>query len=102
HQFADRFLESSLARGPDTTPGTDPRTGAAMMIEVQFFARARDLVGASRVSVELPEAATVGALRRRLAELHPNLARLLERSALAVADEFAGNALILSPGAEVA
>ena len=73
-----------------------------MMIDVQLFARARDLAGTSRLTVELPERGTVGDLRRRLAELLPNLARLLERSALAVNNEMADDAASLSPGAEVA
>jgi molybdopterin converting factor subunit 1 len=73
-----------------------------MMIEVHLFARARDLAGTDRLSVELPENAVVGDLRRRLAELYPNLGRLLERSALAVDNELAGDAVPLSPSAEVA
>jgi molybdopterin converting factor subunit 1 len=73
-----------------------------MMVEVQLFARARDLTGTSRLEVALPEKATVGDLRRRLAELVPNLAPLLKRSALAVDNELAGDGEPLSPDAEVA
>ena len=73
-----------------------------MMIDVQLFARARDIAGAGRITVDLPAGATVGDLRRRLSELLPNLARLLERSALAVDNEMAGDALVLTAPAEVA
>jgi molybdopterin converting factor subunit 1 len=73
-----------------------------MMIRVRLFARAKDLVGASTVTVELPEGATVGELRRQLAKEHPTLAGLLERSAFAVGDEFADDPLALPLGSEVA
>ena len=56
-----------------------------MKIQVHLFARAKDLIGASLVQLELPEGATVGDLRRGLAERYPNLRSLLQRSALAVA-----------------
>jgi molybdopterin converting factor subunit 1 len=69
---------------------------------VRLFARARDLAGADRIAVELPDGATVGDLRRRLAEVHPRLAELVARSALAVADEFAEDAQLLPPVAEIA
>jgi molybdopterin synthase catalytic subunit len=73
-----------------------------MLIHVKLFARARDLASTGAVAVELPDGATVGELRRRLAGLHPALAGLLERSALAVHDEFAEDTLTLSPQDEVA
>ena len=69
---------------------------------VRLFARARDLVGAERVTVALPAGATVGDLRRRLAADYPALTPLLARSALAVAGEFARDADLLPAGAEVA
>ena len=69
---------------------------------VRLFARARDLAGADHVTVDLPDGATVADLRRRLGETHPRLADLLARSALAVADEFAADALVLPPAAEIA
>jgi molybdopterin converting factor subunit 1 len=73
-----------------------------MTCQVKLFARARDLAGAAAVTVALPDGATVGDLRRLLARAHPALAGLLERSALAVGDEFAADAQPLPPGAEVA
>jgi molybdopterin converting factor subunit 1 len=73
-----------------------------MIVSVLLFARARDLAGAPVVRLELPEGATVADLRRRLAAVHPSMAPLLNHSALAVNDEFAGDELVLEPGAEVA
>jgi len=69
---------------------------------VKLFARARDLAGAAEVAVDLPDAATVADLRRRLAADRPALAGLLQRCAVAVDNEFADSDTPLSPTAEVA
>jgi sulfur-carrier protein len=71
-------------------------------VTVRLFARARDLAGADTLSVALPAGATVGDLRRRLAEERPALRGLLGRSAIAVNEEFADDALPLPERAEVA
>ncbi len=73
-----------------------------MLIHVRLFARARDLAGADTLRIELPDSAKVADLRRRLAADYPALASLLERSALAVENEFAAESLVLSADAEVA
>jgi len=73
-----------------------------MQVAVKLFARARDLTGAYMVSVEVPDQATVGDLRRQLALAYPALKTLLERAALAVHDEFAGDSTVLPANAEVA
>jgi len=71
-------------------------------VHVRLFARAKDLAGADSVAVELPAEARVGDLRRRMAQLYPALAGLLQRSALAVNNEFADDAQLLSGTAEIA
>lgn len=73
-----------------------------MIVHVRLFARARDLAGADVLRVELPDGATVADLRRRIAADYPALASLLARSALAVANEFAADSLVLSADAEIA
>ena len=73
-----------------------------MRWSVRLFARARDLAGSASVAVDLPEGATVADLRRGLAGAYPALAGLLERSALAVNDEFADDSLTLPLRAEIA
>ena len=60
-----------------------------MDVAVRLFARAREVAGRDIITVALPDGATVGDLRRRLAEEHPRLAELVKRSALAVEQEFA-------------
>jgi molybdopterin converting factor subunit 1 len=71
-------------------------------MRVLLFARARDLAGTAAVEIVLPPGATVADLRRALAERLPKLAPLLEKSALAVNDEFAGDDVVLDGAAEVA
>jgi molybdopterin converting factor subunit 1 len=71
-------------------------------MNVLLFARARDLIGADCIDVELPEPATVGALRQALMLRYPNLAGLVEKSAFAVNDEFAADGMAIPADAEVA
>jgi molybdopterin converting factor subunit 1 len=73
-----------------------------MKICVRLFARARELARADAVDVELPEGATAGELRHLIAAQVPGLGPLLERSALAINDEFADDELTIPRGAEVA
>lgn len=73
-----------------------------MIISIRLFARARDLAGSDVLNVELAEGATIAELRRRLADDYPALASLLQRSALAVANDFADDSRILSANDEVA
>jgi molybdopterin synthase catalytic subunit len=73
-----------------------------MRVRVRLFARARDLAGADAVVLDLPAGATAGDVRHCLAEAHPALGGLVERSALAVNAEFADDLLTLPADAEVA
>jgi molybdopterin converting factor subunit 1 len=69
---------------------------------IRLFARARDLAGADVVTIDLPDGSTVGDLRKALAGSYPALAGLLDRSAVAVQNSFAGEDLLLPSGAEIA
>lgn len=69
---------------------------------VLLFARARDLLGAERIDIPAPPPITVGDLRRLLIDRYPHAAGLLEKSAFAVADEYAGDGVEIPAGAEVA
>jgi molybdopterin converting factor subunit 1 len=73
-----------------------------MQFSVRLFARARDLVGQDVALVELPAGATVADLRRGLDTNYPALKSLLEKSALAINNEFADDSLPLRPGSEIA
>ena len=73
-----------------------------MQFSVRLFARARDVVGQEVALVELAPGATVADLRRRLDADYPRLRSLLEKSALAINNEFAGDSLEIPTGSEIA
>jgi molybdopterin converting factor subunit 1 len=68
---------------------------------ILYFAGARDAAGTGRETLA-PVPATVGALRRALAEAHPRLGGVLPRCRIAVDQEFAPDDAPLREGAEVA
>ncbi len=72
-----------------------------MALVVLYFAGARDAAGTARETLATAPA-TVGALRRVLAEAHPRLGPVLARSRIAVDQEFAADDAPLRDGAEVA
>lgn len=69
-------------------------------MRVLLFARARDLIGAEMIQVD--GVASVGALRQFLMRAYPGAAGLVEKSAVAVNDEFAGDSATIPDDAEVA
>lgn len=72
------------------------------MIQVLYFAAAREAAGTGREAVE-PVPATVADLRRALVARHPALARVLPRCRIAVDQAFVdGDAAQLRDGAEIA
>jgi molybdopterin converting factor small subunit len=73
-----------------------------MQFSVRLFARARDVVGQDVALVNLPPGATVADLRRSLGADYPKLKSLLEKSALAINNEFAGESIEVIPGSEIA
>jgi molybdopterin converting factor small subunit len=73
-----------------------------MRIRLLAFASASDALGAPERELELADGARVGDLKRELGVRFPALSPLLSRLAVAIDGEIAGDALLLSEGAEVA
>jgi sulfur-carrier protein len=73
-----------------------------MKLQVQLFARARDLAGASVVEVEVAEPASVGGLRAALGIAYPGLVPMLSRLHVAVNSEYAADGDRIPVGAEIA
>jgi molybdopterin converting factor subunit 1 len=71
-------------------------------VEVRLFAVARQRAGQPAVTLEVPEPATVAALKRALAEACPALAALVPSLLIAVDSEYAADDAPIPPGAEVA
>ena len=69
---------------------------------VLLFARVKELAGAAAVELDLPDGASVGDLRKKLGEKHPELAPLLRHCLFAVNDAYADEASTLPPTAEIA
>ena len=72
-----------------------------MQVTVRFFALARQRAGVPRIVVEVPEPATVRALRKSLARAAPDLAQLMPSIRFAVNAEYADDDQTIPPGAEV-
>jgi molybdopterin converting factor subunit 1 len=73
-----------------------------MILNVQLFARARDLAAAHRIAVELADGATVADLRSALAASQPRLAAILHQSAIAVNSDFADAQQLLNANDDIA
>lgn len=73
-----------------------------LVVRVLLFARARELAGKHRDSIELPAPATVADARTALRERYPRLGPLIERSRIAVNEEFAEPETELEDGSELA
>lgn len=77
------------AEGPNAKDG--------IRLKVRLFAGLREQIGRDVVEIDLEPGARAVDLRRRLAERFPAIEPLLKRSALAVADEFADDEVVLHP-----
>jgi molybdopterin converting factor subunit 1 len=71
-------------------------------VSIRLFASFRERAGAPVVSVEVPDGVTVATLRRCLLRLWPDATGLLEKSAVAVNEEYASPDRAIRPGDEVA
>ncbi len=73
-----------------------------MKIAVKLFATMRDKVGKKEVSVQLPEGATIAALREQLLAEYPALTPVMDSGIFAVNRQFASLDTVLVAGDQVA
>lgn len=73
-----------------------------MRVHVKLFAGARELVGQESVALELPASATVGLLRERLTEAHPELRSLASHAMFAIEATYCDNETPIPENAEIA
>ena len=73
-----------------------------MKLEVQLFARARDLAGRELVELELAEGACVGDVRTALADQVPQLIPLAHRLLIAVGTHYADDHVTLDQDDSIA
>jgi molybdopterin converting factor subunit 1 len=69
---------------------------------VRLFAVARQRAGQAEIAVDVPEPATVAALKAAMAAAHPALAPLVPQLMIAIDSEYADDQGLIPPGAEVA
>ena len=73
-----------------------------MIVNVLFFAAAREIAGASRIEVNVDSSATIGDLKSVLLGRIPELENLLQKSNFSLNEEYVTDATPLVDGAEVA
>lgn len=73
-----------------------------MKLVVKLFARAKDLAGSDRVTIELPDGATVGDVRTALTAAYPALSPLTSSLLIAVGTDYAQDEQVVSENADVA
>ena len=73
-----------------------------MRVTVKMFAAAREAVGASEVTVEVADGATIADLRRAMIGEYPKLELLVDRAMFAINARYASNGDLLSAGSEIA
>jgi molybdenum cofactor cytidylyltransferase len=79
------------------------REDRTVRVTVRLFAMARQQTGRAAVDLDVPEPATVAALKRALAAAFPELARLVPQLMIAInADYVPDEERLIPPGAEVA
>ena len=72
-----------------------------MNIRVQFYSHLRDLAGASELSIDLPDKATVGDLLTKIYEKVPTLRSRDKSILIGVGVEFVDRNYDLKPGEEI-
>ena len=84
------------------TRATSAATNAGVRIVVKAFARARELLGADTLSLELPPGATVAAIQTALIEQAPAFADIASSTRVARNGNVARLSDVLNDGDEVA
>ncbi len=72
-----------------------------MTVKIVLFARAKELVGQEKLSMEFPATATVLDLKKELTDQYPKLSDFLKHCAIAVDQNYANDDQILTEGCEV-
>lgn len=73
-----------------------------MIIQVQVFARIKEIVGATSISCEVPENGTVADLRAGLRQQHNELSSLIDHCIIAIDNEFADDNSRVKPNQTIA
>ncbi|MEM7455613.1 MAG: molybdopterin converting factor subunit 1 [Planctomycetota bacterium] len=72
-----------------------------MIVKLLLFAAAKEIAGAEQMEVSLDDEATIGDLKQFLADKHPSLKDLIDKSTFAVDQEYVRDEKVLYHEAEV-
>ena len=72
-----------------------------MIVKVNLFAAAKDVVGSESIDIVLDDSASLGDLKQTIVEQHPAMMDLVEKSTFAVDKEYSSDEKLLYHGAEV-
>ena len=72
-----------------------------MIVKLLLFAEAKEIAGSEAVELTLSEGATVSQLKQAVVELHPAMAKLIEKSSISVDRKYAQDDQPLHDGAEI-
>ncbi|XP_020110553.1 molybdopterin synthase sulfur carrier subunit-like [Ananas comosus] len=75
---------------------------SSIEIKALFFARARDLTGLSKTSIEMPEGSTAGDCMSKLLTKFPNLEEISNSMILALSEKYALESTVLKNTDELA
>lgn len=73
-----------------------------MIVHVRLFAVARQAADREMIELDLPEGATIAALRAALVQAIPELERLKGHLLFAIDTQYADEKAVIAPGADVA
>ncbi len=72
-----------------------------MIVKLMLFAAAKEIAGTDKMEIALDDAATIGDLKQLLAEQHPSLLDLIEKSTFSVDQEYVRDEKPLYHDAEI-
>jgi len=72
-----------------------------MIVKVNLFAAAKEIVGSDDIEVVLDDSATLGELKQTIVELHPVMLEIVENSSFSVDKEYANDERQLYHGVEI-
>ncbi|MDA0285444.1 MAG: MoaD/ThiS family protein [Planctomycetota bacterium] len=67
-----------------------------MLLNIRLFARAKDLADAETISVDVPEGATVGDLRKAIRKQYPALEPVIANLHVAIGTDYASDSASLA------
>ena len=72
-----------------------------MIVKINLFAAAKDIIGSNHVEIVLEDSATIGDLKQTIVEQYPEMTDLIEKSTFSIDKEYAEDLKLLYHGIEI-